>query len=453
MMQEVLTYVDAQRQSYVERLVELLKFPSISADPAYKKDILACGQYLEKEFAALGLKTELISTAGNPIVYAEYSRPENKRTLLIYGHYDVQPVDPLDLWERPPFEPQIKDDRIYARGASDDKGQLLIHLLAAEAYLKTVGSLPINIKFVIEGEEETAADNLEIFIKENHDKLKADGVIVSDTAMYGPDLPAITYGLRGIAATEIKITGPDRDLHSGSFGGSLANPATELARIIARLHDSDYHIAIDGFYEQVREIEDWEKQAFAELPFDEQAYLKLIGAAAPVGEKGFTTLERIWARPTCEVNGIFGGYSGEGGKTIVPSWAGAKITMRLVPDQDPTDILPKFEAFVRKIASPGVQLEFDHAGGAKPAIVSRDSFLVQAGTTALEKGFGRKPFFMREGGSIPIVNTFKEELRLDTLLLGFAQSDCNAHSPNENFVLSDFQRGIDTVVHLFAELG
>ena len=365
----------------------------------------------------------------------------------------MQPVDPLDLWERPPFEPQIKDDRIYARGASDDKGQLLIHFLAAEAYLKTLGSLPVNIKFIIEGEEETAADNLEIFIKANHDKLKADGVIVSDTAMYGPDLPAITYGLRGIAATEIKVTGPNRDLHSGSFGGSLANPATELARIIARLHDSDYHIAIDGFYENVRELETWEKQAFAELPFDDKDYLKSLGAAAPVGEKGFTTLERIWARPTCEINGIFGGYAGEGGKTIVPSWAGAKITMRLVPDQDPNDILPKFEAFVRKIASPGVQLEFDNAGGAKPAIVARDSFLVQAGTTALEKGFGRKPFFMREGGSIPIVNTFKEELGLDTLLLGFAQSDCNAHSPNENFVLSDFHRGIDTVVHLFAELG
>ncbi|MFH2057043.1 MAG: dipeptidase [bacterium] len=451
-MKEILKYTEANRQRFLDKLVEFLKFPSVSADPAYKKDVFACAQYLVKEFSGLGLATELIETAGNPIVYAEYSRPENKRTLLIYGHYDVQPVDPLDLWQRPPFEPQIKGDKIYARGASDDKGQVLIHLAAVEAYLKTVGSLPVNLKFLIEGEEETAADNLEIFIKANHDKLKADGVVVSDTAMYGPDLPALTYGLRGIAATEFKVIGPDRDLHSGSFGGSVANPVTELARIIARLHDENHHVAIDGFYADVRDIEDWEKRAFAELPFDEQNYLKSLGVGAPVGEQGFTTLERKWARPTCEVNGIYGGYAGEGGKTIVPSWAGAKMTMRLVPDQDPTDILPKFEAFVRKVASPGVKLEFNHAGGAKPAIVSRDSFLVQAGTRALEQGFGRKPFFMREGGSIPIVNVFKEELGLDTLLLGFAQNDCNAHSPNETFVLSDFYRGIDTVVHLFEEL-
>lgn len=452
-MEEVLKYTAANQQRFVEKLIKFLEFPSISADPAYKKDIRACAEFLEQEFKQLGLTTEIAETAGNPIVYAEYSRPENKRTLLIYGHYDVQPVDPLELWEKPPFEPQIKGDKLFARGSSDDKGQVMIHLAALEGYLKTVGSIPVNLKFLIEGEEETAADNLEIYIKNNHEKLKADGVVVSDTAMYGPDLPALTYGLRGIAATEFKVTGPNRDLHSGSFGGSIANPATELARIIARLHDENYHIAIDGFYDDVRDIEDWERKAFAELPFDEAAYLQELHVDAPVGEKGFSTLERKWARPTCEVNGIYGGYAGEGSKTIIPSWAGAKVTMRLVPDQDPEDIIPKFEAFIRKVASPGVTLDFNHAGGAKPAIVSRDSFLVQAGTTALEKGFGRKPFFMREGGSIPIVNVFKAELGLDTLLLGFAQNDCNAHSPNETFVLSDFYRGIDTVVHLFEELG
>lgn len=451
-MQEVVDYIEANRQRFVDKLVEFLKFPSVSADPAFKKDVAACAKYLANEFKALGLQAEVVETAGNPIVYAEYSKPENKRTLLIYGHYDVQPVDPLNLWEKPPFEPQVKGGMIYARGASDDKGQVQIHLSAIEAYLKTVGSLPVNLKFLIEGEEETAADNLETFIKNNHDKLKADGVIVSDTAMYGRDLPALTYGLRGIAATEIKVTGPSRDLHSGSFGGSIANPATELARIISMLHDHHYHIAIDGFYDQVREIEDWEKKALAELPFKDEDYLKTTGSKQLIGEKDFTTHERIWARPTCEVNGIFGGYSGEGGKTIIPSWAGAKITMRLVPDQEPGDILKKFEAYVRKVASPGVTVEFMHGGGAKPAIVSRDSFLVQAGVKALEKGFGRKPYFMREGGSIPIVNTFKEELGLDTLLLGFAQNDCNAHSPNETMVLADFQRGIDTVAHILAEL-
>ncbi|MCK4858413.1 MAG: dipeptidase, partial [candidate division Zixibacteria bacterium] len=386
------------------------------------------------------------------IVYAEYANPANKRTLLIYGHYDVQPVDPLDLWHKPPFEPHVDGDTIYARGATDDKGQFLIHLLAVEAYLKAVGSLPVNIKFVIEGEEETAADNLEVFIKGNHDKLKADGVIVSDTAMYGRGVPAITYGLRGVAAAEIKVTGPTKDLHSGSFGGSVANPISELARIIAAFHDDNYRVAIDGFYDDVREVEEWEREMFASLPFKEAAYLKSTGSPATVGEKGYTTLERNWARPTCEINGIYGGYQGEGGKTIIPSWAGAKVTMRLVPDQNPEDILDKFERYVRKVASPAVTVEITRQGGARPAIVSRDSFLVRAGNVALEKGFGRKPVFIREGGSIPIVNVFKEELGLDTLLLGFGQHDDNAHSPNEKFSLSDFHRGIITVAHLFAEL-
>lgn len=451
-MDKVFEYIEKNREKFISNLVKLLEFPSISADPAYKQDVCNCAEHVRESFDSLGLNAEVCETKGHPIVYAEYNRPGNKRTLLIYGHYDVQPVDPLDLWKKPPFEPLIENDTIYARGATDDKGQFLIHLLAVEAFIKSGVPIPVNLKFLIEGEEETAADNLEVFIKENHDKLKADGVIVSDTAMYGRGIPAITYGLRGIAAAEIKVTGPNRDLHSGSFGGAIANPVTELARIIASFHDEGYHVEIDGFYDKVRNLEQWERDMFASLSHSDADFLKSTGSIDTLGEKGFETLERMWARPTCEINGIYGGYQGEGGKTIIPSWAGAKVTMRLVADQDPDDILDKFESFVRKVASPAVTVEVTKQGGARPAIVERDSFMVTAAVKALEKGFDAKPVFIKEGGSIPIVNVFKTELGLDTLLLGFGQHDDNAHSPNEKFSLTDFQKGIVTVAHLLKEL-
>ena len=448
-MKDVLEYIETHKQDFIDELKDLLKTASISADPAYAGEIEACAKHVHDKLAGLGLAAEIIETKGHPIVYAEYSRPENTRTLLLYGHYDVQPVDPIELWTHPPFEPHIEGDTIFARGASDDKGQFLIHVLAVEAYLKTVGHLPVNVKFIIEGEEESTGESLAEFIAENHDKLAADGVVVSDTAMYGRDVPAITYGLRGIAVAEIRVDGPGKDLHSGSYGGSLANPAEEVARILATLHDEKGRIRIDGYYDDVRDVEDWEREQFASLDFDEQAYLESTGSPATFGEEGYTTLERKWARPTCEVNGIFGGYAGEGGKTIVPAWAGAKLSMRLVPDQDPDKILAAFEQHVKKVASDAVTVKVSLEGGAKPAIVSRESFLVKGGGEALEKGFGKRPVFIREGGSIPIVNTFKEELGLDTLLLGFGQADDNAHSPNEKFSLTDFHRGIITVVHLF----
>lgn len=448
-MNKALKYAEDNRDKFVEELKELLSFPSISADSKYKDDVARCADHVQKKFESMGLVARQYPTKGHPIVYAEYSRPENKQTLLIYGHYDVQPVDPLDLWNKPPFEPHIDNGVIYARGATDDKGQFLIHVLATESYLKANGELPVNLKFVIEGEEEIASDNLEEFIKEQKDLLQADGVVISDTAMYGPEVPAITYGLRGIAAAELKITGPNRDLHSGSFGGSICNPATELARLIAKFHGDDYHIQIDGFYDDVRMLETWERENFAKLPHTEEAYLEKTGSVGIAGEEGYTTLERVWARPTCEINGIYGGYSGEGGKTIIPSWAGAKVTMRLVPDQSPDDILDKFEKYVRKVSPDCVKVEVIKQGGAKPAIVGRDSFLVKGASAALQKAYGREPVFMREGGSIPIVNVFKAELGLDTLLLGFGQHDDNAHSPNEKFSLKDFHRGISTVIHLF----
>ncbi len=450
-MDKALQYIEKNRENFVEELKKLLQFPSVSADSKYKEDVARCADYVQKRFESLGLEARQYPTKGHPIVFAEYKRPENKRTLLVYGHYDVQPVDPLNLWNKPPFEPHIENGHIYARGATDDKGQFLIHLLATESYLKTDTPLPVNLKFVIEGEEEIASNNLDDFIHEQRDLLTADGAIISDGSMYAPEVPAITYGLRGIAAAEIKLIGPNRDLHSGSFGGSICNPVTELARLIARFHGDDYHVQIDGFYDDVRALESWEREAFANLPHSEEEYLATTGSAGLAGEAGYTTLERIWARPTCEINGIYGGYSGEGSKTIIPSWAGAKVTMRLVPDQNPDDILDKFESYVKKVAPKGVKVEVNKLGGAKPAIVSRDSFLVKAAIRALQKAYGSEPVFMREGGSIPIVNVFKEELGVDTLLLGFGQQDDNAHSPNEKFSLSDFHRGIITAVHLFSE--
>lgn len=448
-MKQALEYIDKNRQKFVQDLITLLKFKSISADSAFKGDVQKCAEHVKGLFESLGLAARLYPTKGHPIVFAEYKNPKAKRTMLIYGHYDVQPVDPLELWKKPPFEPNIEGETIYARGATDDKGQFLIHALAAESYLKSGLDIPVNIKFLIEGEEEIASTNLENFIKENHELLKADGVIVSDTAMYGRGIPAITYGLRGIAAAEIRMTGPDKDLHSGSFGGSIANPVVELARLIAKFHNDDKHILIDGFYDGVRDLEKWEHDMYQDLKYDDADHLVKTGSVAVIGEKGYSTLERVWARPTCEINGIFGGYAGEGSKTIVPSWAGCKVTMRLVPNQTPGDILDKFEKYVKKIAPSTVKVEVRKLGGAKPAIVERDNFMVTACVDALEKGFGRKPVFIREGGSIPIVNTFKEELGLETLLLGFGQSDDNAHSPNEKFSLADFHKGIITVVHLF----
>lgn len=452
-METVLSHIEKNRKSYIDRLVELLRLPSVSADPAYKQGIDDCADHVKAIMVGMGLEAKRVDTEGHPIVYGEYTRPENKRTLIVYGHYDVQPVDPLDLWTSPPFEPRIEGDKIYARGATDDKGQFLLHLLAAEAFLKTRGTLPVNLKFIIEGEEEVASANLEDFVREHRDDLKADGVVVSDGVQYGPGLPAVTYSLRGIAAAELSVHGPAMDLHSGGFGGALANPATELARIIAAFHDKDHRVAIPGFYDQVLDIEDWEREIFAGLPFDDRDFLDMVGSPSVQGEKGYSTLERIGARPTCEVNGLYGGYAGDGMKTIVPAHAGCKITCRLVPDQDPHDILDKLKRHVEAVASPGVRVELKRFGGAKPVVVSRDNAIVKSAVKAMEKGFGIKPVFRREGGSIPIINVFKEVLGLDTLLLGFGLPDDNAHSPDEKFTLSDFQKGIVTAAHLFEEAG
>ena len=445
-------FIDENLQRFDDTLIEFLKIPSISAQPEHKNDIRKACEFLRDYLANLGLEPKIYETAGHPILYAEYLKVKDKPTALIYGHYDVQPVDPLDLWDSPPFEPVIKNNIIYARGTADDKGQLMVHVHAVETYLKSGGEIPVNLKIIFEGEEETASEHLDEFLEKNREMLKCDLAIISDSSQFGKDMPALTYGLRGIAPCEVKVIGPNRDLHSGSYGGAVANPINILCSLIAQLHDENRHITIDGFYDDVAEIEDWEKDEFARLPFDEKAYMKNLGIDALMGEKGFSTLERKWARPTLDCNGIYGGYMAEGQKTIIPSWAGCKVTMRLVPNMDPAKVCNQFEAYLKKIAPPSVKVEVTKISGAKAAIVSKNNPIMRAAEKALEYGFGKKPFYIREGGSIPIVNTFKELLGVDTILFGLCQPDCNAHSPNEFFGLDDFHRGIKSAVFLYDEL-
>ena len=445
-------YVDQNLQRFDDTLIEFLKIPSISAQPERKGDVRKGCEFLRDYLVGLGLEPKIHETDGHPILYAEYLKAEGKPTALVYGHYDVQPVDPLDLWNSPPFEPVIKDGIIYARGSADDKGQLMAHVHAFEAFLKNGGEIPINVKIVFEGEEETASEHLDQFLEANKAMLKSDLAIISDTAQFGKDMPALTYGLRGIAACEVKVIGPNRDLHSGSYGGAVANPVNILCSLVSQLHDEDRRVTIDGFYDDVADIEGWEKEEFARLPFDEKEYIENLGVDALLGEKGFSTLERKWARPTLDCNGIFGGYMDEGQKTIIPSWAGCKITMRLVPHMDPIKACDQLEAYLQKIAPPSVKVEVTKVGGARAAIVSKENPIMQAGEKALEYGFGKRPFYIREGGSIPIVNVFKELLGVDTILLGLCQPDCNAHSPNEFFGLDDFHRGIKSAVFLYNEL-
>jgi len=445
-------YLDRHKKERLDQLFEFLRFPSVSAQSKHNQDIINCAEWLSKHLNDIGLESKIMPTGGHPVVFASRVDSPDKLTVLYYGHYDVQPQEPLELWKTKPFEPEVIEDKIFARGATDDKGQLWTHVKALEAYTATDTALPINIKILIEGEEESGAENLARFVEENADLLKADIVVVSDTAQFGKDKPAVTFGLRGVAFVEVKITGPNRDLHSGSFGGSVANPINVLARIVASLHDDDGRVAIDGFYDNVQPVTDWERQQFAKLPFDEAEYLAGTGAKGLYGEKGYTTLERIWARPTLDVNGITGGYQGEGGKTIIPSWASCKITMRLVPNQKQDEICDKIEKYIRKICPDNVTCEIIKHGGAAAVVVPTDGPWLDAAGKAIKTGFGIEPVFMKEGGSIPVVGTFKDVLGLDTLLLGWGQNDNNAHSPNEHIAVADFERGCYSALALIDEL-
>jgi acetylornithine deacetylase/succinyl-diaminopimelate desuccinylase-like protein len=456
-MQAVIDYLKQNESRFIAELCEYVRFPSVSAQPQHREDLKSCAKWLTKHCRKIGLKARLCPTHGHPIVLAKTpsgtSASSRRRPhFLVYGHYDVQPPEPFELWKSPPFEPRIKGRSLFARGASDNKGQNLAHLKAVEAYLKTGTELPCDLTFVIEGEEEVGSKSLARFLKEHRAGLRCDAVVISDTGMPGPDCPALTYALRGIAAFEITLHGPSRDLHSGIFGGSLDNPAMALSQLLARLRDRAGRVAIPGFYDEVRPLSAFERRQFARLPFTPREYQRLLGVPQLFGEKGYTPFEQRAARPTLEINGLTSGYQGEGSKTIVPAWARAKITARLVPDQSPSKIIKRVLRHLKKLCPPTVRMEIASGHGAEPYLVSPSSPPAQAALRALKSAFGREPVLMREGGSIPIVNDFKKILGADTLLLGLALPDDNAHSPNEKFNLDCFAKGQRMSALLWQEL-
>lgn len=445
-------FLEEQAERFERELCDLLRIPSVSTNPPGSDDLARAARWMGDRFDKLGFAAEIIETEGHPLVYAESPKVEGAPTVLVYGHYDVQPVEPLDAWMSPPFEPDRRDGNIHARGASDDKGQVLTHLFGAQALIETEGGLPLNLKYLIEGEEEVGSESLTAYIGKESRRLACDCIVVSDGSQFAPGQPAITYGLRGIACFELRLNGPNRDLHSGSFGGSVTNPANALARILAALLDNNGKVQIPGFYDDVAPLSDRERNQFASLPFDERQYLQQIGVSEAGGESGFSTLERRWARPSFDLNGIRSGHQGEGSKTIVPSTASAKLSFRLVPEQSPEKIAKSLEEMLQELCPPGIEMELIamHASGGM--LVPLDSPFVQAAATALEHAFGRSPVFTREGGSIPVVATMHEALDADVLLLGWGQDDDNTHSPNEKFSLADFHRGIRASARLWREI-
>lgn len=453
--QDVFNRIDREKESYLEELKDYLRIPSISTDPDYRDEVLRCAEFLRQKMETAGLTTRLLETEGPgyPLVYAEWMGAPGKPTILFYGHYDVQPADPIELWRHDPFEPTVEGDLLVARGATDDKGQSFAHLKAVAAILAERGSLPVNVKFIVEGEEESGGETIERFVVEDDgDLLAADAVFVSDSAMYGPGQPSLIYGLKGMVYMEVKVTGPNRDLHSGSFGGAITNPVNALGHMIGQLRDPETgRIKIPGFYDDVVEMEDWERREFANLPFDEAAYRKEIGVTELFGEEGFSTLERVWARPTCDVNGIFGGYQGKGAKTILPGWGGAKISMRLVPNQDPDKIEQQFSDYLQSIAPTGVTVEVEAHHNAVPVRLETEGPIVEAAMAAMEDVW-KRPVRVREGGSIPIVATFSQVLNVPILLLGFGLSDDRLHSPNEKFNISNYYGGIRAVTRFLDRL-
>jgi len=451
-MENVIRYINSNKANYVEELKDFLRIPSISTLAENKNDMHKAASFVVKKLADAGMENaKIVETKGHPLIYADWLHAPGKPTVLIYGHYDVQPVDPIDLWDSPPFEPTVKGENIYARGATDDKGQMYMHIKSVEAYFKTIGKLPLNIKFIIEGEEEIGSSNLEDFVNKNQDLLKCDAVMISDTSLYGPGIPTLTYGLRGICYMEVTVTGPNRDLHSGTFGGGVGNPINILAEMISKLMDSNGRIKIPGFYDDVVRLTKKERDNFKRLPFSEKQYAKALGVRELKGEKGYTTLERVWARPTLDCNGITGGFTGDGAKTVLPSKATAKISMRLVPNQDPKKIGKLFSKYINKIAPKSVKVSIKDLHGAYPIATSLDDKATQAAAKALSSVFGKKTVFMREGGSIPIVVTFAKKLKAAPVLMGVGLNTENLHSPNEHFNLNHFQLGILSSAYFFYE--
>ncbi len=449
-MSNVQNYIDENIKTFEEELFELLRIPSISTDSKHKGDVKEAAKFLINQLEEIGLdNVQLHETPGHPIITAERLPHDDQPTVLIYGHYDVQPSDPDDLWKTPPFEPTVIDGRVYARGASDDKGQSFTHIKSVQSYLKTGNELPVNVKFILEGEEEIGSPNLIPFIKKNKDLLSCDMVLISDTAMFGEDQPSITYGLRGLAYMEVHVTGPNRDLHSGLYGGAVENPANVLCEIISKLKDEDGVIQIDGFYDDVEPLTPEMREAYKALPFDEEAYKKSIGLKAVHGEKGYSTLERASARPSLDVNGLWSGYQGEGAKTVLPATAGAKVSMRLVPDQDPDKIAELFTKKIESLAPDTVDVEVVSHHGGYPVVIDLDYYGLKAAAKAFGDVYDKEVLFSREGGSIPIVADFKKVLGVNSILMGFGLNKDALHSPNESFSLKDFHRGIKTSARFF----
>ena len=453
-MDKVVNYINANKQRYIDELVEFLKIPSISTHKKNEQDMVKCAEFLKDKLAELGAnKLKIYPTKGHPIVYGEIITAPNKPTLLIYGHYDVQPVDPLNEWTiTKPFEPKIVDGKIYGRGTTDDKGQLYTHIKSIEAMQKCEVPLPVNVKFLFEGEEEIGSSNLEPFIKEYKDLLKCDYVVISDSSMFGPNMPSICYSLRGLSYIEIDLTGPKSDLHSGIYGGSIHNPIQALSEIIAKLHDENGKVTVKGFYDDVIPLTEEERNEFKKLPHDDKEYAKELGVEELYGEAGYSTLERVGARPTLECNGIWGGFIEEGHKTVLPSKAHAKISMRLVANQEPEKVFELAKKHIESITPKTCKIDVKYLHGGYPAITPIDSKGVRAASNALEKAFGKKPLFTREGGSIPIVATFQKELNAPAVLIGFGLQTEGAHGPNEHFDLSNYQNGIITSVYFLDEI-
>lgn len=449
-MPNIQDYIESNKDNFKNELFDFLRIPSISTSSEHKDDIRSAAGFLIDKLESLNLdRVELFETDGNPIVFGELITDESAPTVLVYGHYDVQPPDPLDLWETEPFEPTVRNGDIYARGASDDKGQSFTHVKALESYIYSDKDFPVNIKFIFEGEEEIGSPNLVPFIEEHKELLSCDMVLISDTAMFAEDTPSITYGLRGLAYMEVDVVGPNRDLHSGVYGGAVENPANVLAEIIAKLKDDDGVIQIPGFYDDVKTLSDEDREAYKKLPFDEEAYKEDLGLDAVHGEKGYSTLERASARPTLDVNGLWSGYQGEGAKTVLPSKAGAKVSMRLVPNQDPKEIARLFKKHVESLAPDTVDITVTEHHGGHPAITDLSFYGLKAGAQAFEEVYGKEPFFAREGGSIPIVADFQKILGAQSILMGFGLNSDAIHSPNEKFALKDFYRGIQTSAKFF----
>jgi acetylornithine deacetylase/succinyl-diaminopimelate desuccinylase-like protein len=445
---------DAQ---HLAQLDDLLRIPSVSADPQHNDDVRRAARWIADELTSIGIeRATLHETSAHPIVTAEWMHagPEAP-TVLVYCHYDVQPVDPLDEWVRPPFEPRHEDERVYARGAGDDKGQLFMHLKAAEAWMRTAGRLPINLRFFFEGDEEVGSEPIERFIAEHPELLAADVCVVSDGDTFDDDgTPAIGYGLRGIAYWEVRVRGPRQDVHSGQYGGGIDNPANVLVRMLASMVGSDGRVTVPGFYDGVRDLTDEERAAYAALPFDEAAWCDETGVPAPMpGETGWTLLERLSARPTFDINGIWGGYSGEGAKTIIPAWAAAKISTRLVPDQDYREIERAMQAHLEAIAPPTVSVDVRIIHGGAPVVTPLDHLGIEPAKRALTAAFGREPLFQRSGGSVPVVAALDAQLGLKTLMIGFANPTGNFHAPNEWMSLRNLRNGMDALVRLWGELG